>query len=262
MTGNINWQETLPKYRATRSNLPLDISATIREKILSGNIKPGTQLPGEADLAKILGVSRSTLRSALNILHQEGTIIRRHGVGTFVTDQLLMPNRLDVNLGVTELMHSLGLRPSVGEINISTEPADKKSAELLQVPEDTPLVILDRVRMGDEHPVVYSVDKFALPLLENSSKGLGLTEFENLIRHNLSLYKIFEDDLGIKISYGLVTLRPTLPDNEIQEKLRVVEEEPLMYLFQTDFDEQGQPLIISEEYHVSDVYTFTVHRKR
>ena len=49
-----------------------------------GTYEPGEQLPSEKELSVKLGISRSTLREALLNLEQEGIVIRRHGVGTFV----------------------------------------------------------------------------------------------------------------------------------------------------------------------------------
>ena len=89
-----------------------------RSLLQQGILKPGTQLPPELDFAKTLDISRMTLRQALNILEREGTIIRRQGIGTFLTAQPLLPNRVDLNLGVTENIISMGLEPGVRDIAV------------------------------------------------------------------------------------------------------------------------------------------------
>ncbi len=55
--------------------------------ILSGEYPPNSQLPTEYELMKTLGVGRATVRTALSQLENEGTIVKKHGVGTFVAER-------------------------------------------------------------------------------------------------------------------------------------------------------------------------------
>jgi len=70
-----------------------------RAMIHSGELPAGSQLPSEPELARMLNISRSTLRAALSYLENEGTVIRRRGVGTFVADRLNLSNNLNINWG-------------------------------------------------------------------------------------------------------------------------------------------------------------------
>ena len=79
------WRNGLP-----REDLVARVSNALREEIHSGKLVHGTRLPGEADLARQLGISRPTLREATRILARDGLLDIRHGVGTFVSD----PSRL------------------------------------------------------------------------------------------------------------------------------------------------------------------------
>ncbi len=62
------------------------IAVDIRDRIARGTLKPGQQLPASASLAKQYGVALMTVRQALALLEQEGTVEARHGAGTFVVD--------------------------------------------------------------------------------------------------------------------------------------------------------------------------------
>ncbi len=64
----------------------LSIAVDIRDRIARGSLKPGQQLPASASLAKQYGVALMTVRQALALLEQEGTVEARHGAGTFVVD--------------------------------------------------------------------------------------------------------------------------------------------------------------------------------
>ncbi|MBL8308708.1 MAG: GntR family transcriptional regulator [Rubrivivax sp.] len=63
----------------------------LEQRILEGSLKPGDKLPAEREFAQAFGVSRPTLRQALQTLAAKGLLDTRHGGGTFVTDRLLAP---------------------------------------------------------------------------------------------------------------------------------------------------------------------------
>jgi GntR family histidine utilization transcriptional repressor len=62
------------------------VKTFIRQKSLSGEWRPGDRIPSENDLVKVLGVSRMTINRALRELTDEGELVRRGGVGTFVAE--------------------------------------------------------------------------------------------------------------------------------------------------------------------------------
>src|SRR5579863_7284871 len=80
------------------------IQSEIRQRIDSGELKPGDVVDSERELARIHGVSLMTARHALADLAQEGIVERRHGAGTFVAPPQIHFNKL---LSYTEQMASL-----------------------------------------------------------------------------------------------------------------------------------------------------------
>jgi GntR family transcriptional regulator len=233
-----------------------------RTLMQQGNLMPGTQLPPEPEMAEALGVSRMTLRSALNLLEREGTIVRRQGKGTFLTDQPLLPNRLDLNLGVAENIKSMGMEPGVRDIDVKIVPADERLAGQLDVPEKTELIEIDRTRTAGGKPVVVTRDLFPLNILDSGRAKWSLEEFKNTLHKEVSLYKIMEVNLGKIVDYGIARIKPTTADVGLVQRLDVAEGSLLMYVEQIDYDESGTPLLASYEYHVPEVYEFTIYRKR
>ncbi len=97
---------------------------------------PGERLPSEPDLARQLGVSRSTLREAMRIFETQGSIHRRQGVGTFV----IQPSGvIETGLEVLESIHTMaeriGLDVDVGPFQIESRPAKPKEIESLRLKE-------------------------------------------------------------------------------------------------------------------------------
>lgn len=74
--------------RPTVTRIADVVADTLEKRILEGSLKPGDRLPSERDFAVELGVSRPTLREALQKLISKGLLAARHGGGTFVTDKL------------------------------------------------------------------------------------------------------------------------------------------------------------------------------
>ena len=69
-----------------RDSLMVQITEKIQEMILSNNLKPGTRLPSERDLARLFGVNRATIGESINMLEERGIVTKRQGSGTYVTD--------------------------------------------------------------------------------------------------------------------------------------------------------------------------------
>ena len=62
----------------------LQLASWLREQIVSGRIALGDKLPGEETLKRDVGVDRSVVRRAVQVLREEGLVVTRHGIGSFV----------------------------------------------------------------------------------------------------------------------------------------------------------------------------------
>ena len=115
----------------------------------------------------MLSVSRTVVREALRVLEDDGLVVRRHGVGTFVRNQPILKN-LNFNFGITEMIESAELKAGTGYLGLQRATADKEKAEQLRVEPGTPLITVDRVRTADGHPVVYSSDTVTESLIQRA----------------------------------------------------------------------------------------------
>jgi GntR family transcriptional regulator len=246
-------QETLPEVTANR----------IRAMIYSGELPPRSRLPSEPEIAHAIGVSRGTLRAALNLLKHQGLVWQRQGVGTFVSDRPLLENRLDINLGLTELIESKGLVPGSRHTEIKVVPADEHIAKLLQLAVETPLVFIRRIRTADERPVAASVDILDESNLKRGPLPLSVHEFEAALTSMHSLYRVLDEKLHIRLDHAIAKLRPIKVDSQLVKQLRigVPSGSVMLYLEQIDYDRDRKPVVLSYEYHVADFSTFTIYRR-
>src|SRR3972149_2417865 len=150
----------IPWEGEARDNTPLvqRVAEQLREMIMQGTLGPEAQLPKEPDLSTLLNVSRSTVGSALTILEQGGFIIRRWGVGTFIAKNPPTYNNLNINSGVTQLIHSSGAAPGCIEVLVATRQASEHVANRLSLELGAPVVVVERVRLANERRTVFSLD--------------------------------------------------------------------------------------------------------
>ena len=243
----------LRSAKAERKTLTEIALEELRQAILGGTFRPGSQLPTEAELCEMLGVSRTVVREALRVLEDDGLVVRRHGVGTFVRDHPILKN-LNVNFGITDMIESAGLKSGTSQLVVQHETADKEKAEQLRVPVGTPLVTVERVRTADGRPVVYSLDTLTEALIQRAGfdPQLLLTE---------SIYNLLQTSLGPVIDYGIARLRPVVSPRQVVEKLQLPPNALALYIVQTDYSANDEPLVYSCEYHLPDAFDFVVWRR-
>lgn len=242
------------------ANLPRILVDRLRSMIMDGELPPGTKLPSEPEFAKALNISRSTLRVALDRLMLEGVILRKRGVGTFVSDEPLVENNLNVNTGVTDLIRSIGAEPGTLDLRVSMETASYRVAQNLNMELDTPVICVERIRTADHRRVVYMNDILPQSLITSHRPELSIREIKEYLQENHSVYKLIKNELGIAIHHGTAKLRPVIADKVIAEKLEVDEGSGLLYFEQIDYGQNGLPIVFSDEYHVAGAFTFTIYR--
>jgi DNA-binding GntR family transcriptional regulator len=243
----------LKSARIEKKTLTEIAQQELRQAIARGTFRPGAQLPTESELCQMLGVSRTVVREALRVLEEDGLVARRHGVGTFVRDHPILKN-LNFNFGITEMIESAGMASGTSYLEIRSESADQEIAEQLRVPVGTPLVTVERVRTADGRPVVYSLDTLPESLLKRAEIDPGLFRTQ-------SIYNILQASLGQVIEYGIARLLPVTGPDFVTEKLDLPQGALTLYIVQTDYSPDDEPLVYSREYHLPDAFDFIIWRR-
>jgi GntR family transcriptional regulator len=141
--------------RVSRANVdPLyrQIAADMRARIRSGSWPAGSRLDGEVELGRVYGASRITVRQALEILAREGLLSRQPGRGTFVLEPVITSGpRLLTSF--TEEMRGQGHTPSSRVLRQRAVRSPDEIARRLGLRSGDPVVVLERLRLGDGRPV-------------------------------------------------------------------------------------------------------------
>jgi GntR family transcriptional regulator len=225
----------------------------LRQAIQDGKYPPGSQLPSEMELISQLGVSRSTLREAMRSLEEQHLIVRKRGLGTFVSERSILKD-LSINFGITEMIQQAGMLPGSDDVTLKREKASAGIANALHLDESEIVVVLARVRTADQRPVVWSQD--IIP-----EKVLGEHAIETPFLETHSPYQFIETHLKIHISHGTAQIHPVAATAEIAEKLNIHKGAPLLRIDQTDYGPGERPVLHSIEHHLSDAFVFIVNRR-
>ena len=123
--------------------------------ILEGNLQPGSQLPSENELARIYNVRRPTIRGAVTRLAQLGYVIKKQGVGTFVTDTPNIVNPLFLSYNVMDRIAARGYTPGFRQVEAKIIYSDCSISEKLDIPTNSKLLNIHKVFTADTIPIIY-----------------------------------------------------------------------------------------------------------
>jgi GntR family transcriptional regulator len=163
----------------------------------------GDAIPSERQLTQELGVSRLTVRAALDDLVREGLLVRRHGSGTFVSEPKIAQELTMTSF--TEDMERRGMVAGSRTLGLRITPAGAHLGRLLHVSPSEPVLIISRLRLADRETMAIET----LHVRESLVPGLAAPELERQ-----SFYEILEERFGIVIVGGHQTIEPTVTNEE------------------------------------------------
>lgn len=151
----------MPERKLERS-LPVSdqLQEILRERIRDGGYPEGAKFPSESDLVEEFGVSRITVRRACTKLVAEGLLIRRWGVGTFVSKIAQIMNPINRIISFSDLIKNAGYKPDVFIESAEVISADPILAEKLSVEEGSRLLRLVKTFTADGHTAILTTTSY------------------------------------------------------------------------------------------------------
>jgi GntR family transcriptional regulator len=234
----------LPRY--------FQLKEIMRERIRSGEWKPGELIPSERELSEKYGISRMTARQAITELVNEGLFYREQGKGTFVSQRKITQQLIHLT-GFTEDIRARGQRPGTKVLSATMHPADEETAEKLRINPGTPIFRLQRLRLADDEPL-------AIELSQISFKGWeGLLEED--LEHN-SLYRLLEAKYGLALMEADQELEAGLTGSEEAQLLKISAASPVLFTRRITYTDRNQPIEYAKAVYCGNKYTFYTHMKR
>ena len=137
--------------RSSPVPLYFQVAQHLEQMIESGELPMGTRLDNETDLAGQLGLSKPTMRRAIEYLVGRGLLVRRRGIGTQVV-QAKVTREVELTSLYDDLAKT-GRDPSTTVVSFGTEPASDSLAATLGIPAGTPVYVFERLRYADAEPL-------------------------------------------------------------------------------------------------------------
>src|SRR5688500_17190552 len=143
--------ESAATPRETRPSLVDVAEEALRGWLATGRHRPGERLPPEQELSAHLGISRGTLRTALQRLEESGEIVRRQGSGTYVgrSTSTSLDEGLERLISYSELARQRGVKLELGELELESRRVGPELAEQFAVDSDSEAVTVTRVLLMD-----------------------------------------------------------------------------------------------------------------
>ncbi len=239
-----------PKTKEDPRPLYVRVANAIRDNIASGRFDDATRLPSETELTQLFGVSRATVREALSALERDGLVSRAHGKGTFAKKpQFTLSPGQSRNRGFTETIKEMGLTPGTSYLSFNWEPADPEFAQSLNVPVESPLAVIKRVRTVNNEPVEYAVDWVPEKIIGSDMSAETFPE---------SLFEYLRKQRGVVFGYSDLTIESVLPSAYMAGLLHLELNVPVLLVEETYYTPEGSPILHCKNYHRSDRYKFRI----
>ncbi|KRE72081.1 GntR family transcriptional regulator [Arthrobacter sp. Soil762] len=227
---NLTFDPSLPAHQV--------VHGWLTDLILADSLTLGSKLPPERQLASALGISRMTLRQALDTLQHEGRLIRAVGGrgGSFVSEpraSVDISNLMGLSAQLLKSVHSASSRL----LDAETGPAGRLVAEALQLPPDAEVHRIRRLRYAASTPVVLEESHFPADL------------FPGLLSRHLtgSMYAVMGEEYGLAPFSSIEELNPSVAGPANSKLLEIGPSAPVLTIKRTALCEDGRPVEYSED---------------
>ncbi|MEA4908367.1 MAG: GntR family transcriptional regulator [Chloroflexi bacterium] len=237
----IDFSSYVPYYVQLRDQL----KARIEDKVW----KNGDKLPGEVELCREFGVSRTVVRQALLELELAGYILRRKGRGTFVAGPKISEGLVQKLTGFYQDMIEQGRQPSTRVLVQRLAPASDVLATALQVEPGTMLVEIRRLRFVDGEPIT---------LVTSYVPQALCPQLDQVDLNDRSLYDYLENHCRLVIARAHRSIEAMLLDEADAALLQARPGDAAIRLESIAFLEDGRPVEYYLAYHRGDRARFEI----
>jgi len=231
------------------SPVPLwfQIAERLRTAIETEQLKPGERLDNEIDLSERFGVSRPTVRQAIQALVQKGLVVRQRGVGTIVASR-----RINRPVALTSLYDDLSAaerQPTTKVLDIEERIADFDTAEKLGIDPGEPVLWLERLRFAEGRPLALMhntipLDVLAEPLTREALESDGLYR---LLRAQGVRFHTANQIVGARTATKLEASLLECPRSAT-----------MLVMFRTAWDPSGKTIEFGSHSYLADRYSFQI----
>ncbi len=235
MAALVNPNSVVPLYK--------QILKILSDRIADGVWGPGEKLPPESALMQEFGVSRITVRAAIEELTDSGVLVRSQGKGTFVAAPKSTYKANDI-IGFTRSCRLAGKVPTTKLIKAEWIYPTQADIDFLNIPEDRQIIYTERLRFVDGNPTLIEVNHCSPELSFLFDEDLDGSLFEILEKHGISIENRHR---SLEICYAT---------KDEANLLKVEKNKPLILFRDEQIDQNGKPLYLSKQVYNTDHMKF------
>ncbi|GAA1511937.1 myo-inositol degradation transcriptional regulator [Streptomyces albidochromogenes] len=227
------------------SPVPLyfQLSQQLEAAIEKGRLSPGSLLGNEIELAGRLGLSRPTVRQAIQSLVDKGLLVRRRGVGTQVVhSQVKRPLELS---SLYDDLEAAGQLPATSVLRNTLEPATAEVAAALGVTEGSDVHLVERLRLAHNEPMAVLRNHLPTGLLPLDTEHLEATGLYRMMRA-----------AGITLHSARQSVGARAAGTDEARQLAEAEGAPLLTMQRTTFDDTGRAVEFGSHIYRASRYAF------
>ena len=229
--------------------LHYQIYLDLLKQIQSGALKPGEKLPAEPELERIYGVSRITVRGAIEMLAQEGIVEKNRGKKGTVVCQLKHAYDMKKLTSFTDDVHLYGERANSELLDFKEMEPEKKIADFLQLTQGETVYYIERKRCRQE--IVVGLHRSYIKKLH------GLTLRKELFLPDASLYALLKER-GVSPTTASELLEVKTPPAPILNKLGLKPQTAVFYKERVTYSGEREPFEYVEMFYNPDYYQYKV----
>lgn len=229
--------------RSSRVPLYFQVAEQFERAIISGAIEPGEKIDNEISLANALGLSRPTMRQAIQVLVDKGMLVRKRGVGTQVVH-----GKISRSVELTSLFDDLsvaGQKPRSDVLALEKIPATEAVAQELQLSVGDQVWSLERLRYIGEEPLALMHNYLPVDVIDLSDIDLAKTGLYASLRQSGILMRVARQRIGAR--------RAETRDARLLHEKRGA---PLLTMQRTTYDNAGKAVEFGQHAYRADLYAF------
>ncbi|WP_223691001.1 GntR family transcriptional regulator [Leifsonia poae] len=225
--------------------LYFQVATRIEKAIVDGELPAGSRLENEIALGERLGLSRPTVRRAIQDLVDKGLLVRRRGIGTQVVHG---PVTRKVELtSLYDDLASTGQQPATLLLLHEVIPADARLAEVLGVELGADILHLRRVRSADEVPVAVLENYLPTDFTDISEEDLTMHGLYQVMRSRGTTMRVARQRIGAR--------RATAEEGTL---LEIDDGGPVLTMDRTAYDNSGRAVEFGHHCYRPDLYSFEI----
>lgn len=230
------------------------VEQILKKRIVRGEYKPEEKIPTESQLVEEFNTSRVTVRQAISKLVQDGFLISKRGLGTFVTNDKKLINSFSLEfLGVVDgIFYDLST-VKVKSAEISRVTPDNYVRKKLKLGETEEVTQIKRLRYKGDNLVAYTINYLPNEIGNRINKKM---------LYQKPLLQIIEIDFGIKFTGSLVSIEASFADNETSKYLNVTPGFPILLSERLLFTDNNKPIELVLSSHRGDMRKYIFSSKR